>query len=60
MPAGRQRIRRLTDSSGGTPSTTDTVVAVPAAYAQATFQAIIATIVFKLNEVVDTRQNDAR
>ena len=53
MPAGRAtNIRRLTDSSGGTPSTTDTIVDQPAAYNEATLAAIVATLTRKVNELI--------
>lgn len=61
MPAGRQpNIRKLTDSSGGTPSTTDTVVDVPAAYTEATLAAQLATIVRKINELIAVVGHDPR
>ena len=53
MPAGRAtNIRRLTDSSDGTPSTTDTIVDQPAAYNEATLAAIVATLTRKVNELI--------
>lgn len=52
MPGERIHIPSLTDSSGGVPSGTDTIVDVPAAYAEATLAAQIATIVSKLNALL--------
>lgn len=51
MPAGRVRIRLLTDSSGGTASSTDTIVDVPATYTEATLAAQLATLTRKVNEI---------
>lgn len=53
MPAGRQHITKLTDSSGGTASATETVVDVPATYTEATLANQLATIIAKLNELVE-------
>jgi hypothetical protein len=54
MPTGRaSSVRKLTDSSGGTASATDTIVDVPATYTEATLAAQLATIVRKLNQVID-------
>lgn len=58
MPAGKQFIGRLTDSSGGTASATDTVVDVPAAYNEATLANIVATLTAKINELVDVIERD--
>lgn len=54
MPAGRiQKIRKLTDSTGGTPSVTDTVVDTPASYVEATLANQLATITRKVNQIID-------
>jgi hypothetical protein len=60
MPAGRQRLRKLTDSSGGVVSTTDTLVDVPASYTEVTLAAHIATLAAKINELIDIAQHDAK
>jgi hypothetical protein len=52
----RRDIGLLTDSSGGTASATDTVVDVPATYTEATLADQIATIVAKLNELIEVVQ----
>lgn len=59
MPANRQSVRRLTDSSGGTPSATDVVVDVPA-YSESTLANQLATIIRKVNEVIDVLGHDPR
>lgn len=60
MPAGRQKeITQLTDSSGGTPSATDTVIDVPAAYTEADIANIVATLTAKLNEVISVVGRDS-
>lgn len=56
MSAGKQFVGRLTDSTGGTASATDTVVDVPAAYTEATLANQLATIIAKVNELVDVVQ----
>lgn len=53
MGAGKQLTTKLTDSSGGTVSTTDTVIDVPATYVEADIAAIVATLTAKVNELVD-------
>lgn len=55
MPAGttQSRIRKLTDSSGGTASATDTLVALTGSYVEATMEAHAATIARKINQIID-------
>lgn len=48
----RPSIRDLTNSTGGVVSATDTVVDVPAAYAEATLAAQLATLTAKINEIL--------
>lgn len=53
MPAGRvQRLTPLVDSSGGVASATDTIVDVPAAYAEANVAAQLATLTRKINQII--------
>lgn len=54
MPAGNpsSRLRILTDSSGGTASTTDTIVDVPTSYTEATLAAQLATLTRKVNQLI--------
>lgn len=56
----RRDIGLLTDNSGGTPSTTDTVIDVPAAYTEADIANIVATIVGKLNELIEVVQKKVK
>ena len=54
MSVGRQQnIRKLTDSSGGVVSTTDTIVDVPETYTEADLAAQLATLAAKVNEIID-------
>jgi hypothetical protein len=55
MPAGttQARLRKLTDSSGGTASTTDTIVALTGSYVEATMEAHAATFARKINQIID-------
>lgn len=56
----RRDIGLLTDSSGGTVSATDTVVDVPASYTEATLANQLATIVAKLNELIEVVQKKVK
>jgi len=48
-------ITSLTDNSGGTAG--DTIVAVPAAYSQADFQSIVASLTAKINAILADFKN---
>lgn len=56
----RRDIGLITDSSGGTASATDTVVDVPASYTEATLANQLATIIAKVNELIEVVQKKVK
>ena len=54
MPSGRRlNIRKLTDSTGGTASATDTLVDHTATYSQSATENNVATLRAKINQILD-------